>query len=60
MHNEQTTKASQIDSSSKYVNELENVLLFVIAETVMEDFKEESSDEPDFQLLLQSLIMPFF
>ena len=60
MQNEQTTKASQIDSSSKYVNELENVLLFVIAETVMDDFKEEATDEPDFQLLLQSLIMPFF
>ena len=26
----------------------------------MDDFKEETSDEPDFQLLLQSLIMPFF
>ena len=41
-------KPSQIDSSSKYVNELENVLLFVIAETVMDDFKEEATGEPDF------------
>ena len=48
MQESQNTKASQIDSSSKYVNELENVLLFVIAETVMDDFKEEATGEPDF------------
>ena len=50
MHNDQlkiNQKASQIDSSSKYVNELENVLLFVVSETVMDDFKDEK-DEPDF------------
>ena len=46
---EQEAKVSQIDSSSKYVNELENVLLFVVAETVMEDFREQTSDEPNFK-----------
>lgn len=45
---EQEAKVSQIDSSSKYVNELENVLLFVVAETVMDDFRERTSDEPNF------------
>lgn len=33
------------------MNELENVLLFVVAETVMDDFKDDKG-EPDFQLLL--------
>ena len=41
------------------MNELENVLLFVIAETVMDDFMDPATGEPDFQLLLSSLIMPF-
>ena len=36
------------------------MLLFVVDETVMDDFREESSDDPNFQMLLQSLVMPFF
>ena len=38
---------------------MENLLLFVVAETVMDDFKDERG-EPDFQILLQGLLMPFF
>lgn len=38
---------------------MENLLLFVVAETVMDDFKDEKG-EPDFQILLQGLLMPFF
>lgn len=42
------------------MNELESVLLFVIAETVMEDFKEPLSGDINYKLILDALLMPFF
>ena len=42
------------------MNELENVLLFVVIDTVMDDFKDPTTGEPEFQLLLSGLLMPFF
>ena len=42
------------------VNELESVFLYVIEETVLEDFKEPNSDEIKYNVLLQALLMPFF
>ena len=53
-------RCSQIDGSSKYVNDLENVLLFVIKESVMDDFKDPQSDEIEYKILLNALLMPFF
>ena len=53
-------RCSQIDSSSKYVNDLENVLLFVVKETVMDDFKVPGTDEIEYKILLNALLMPFF
>ena len=53
-------RCSQIDQSSKYVNDLENVLLFVIEETVMDDFKDPESGEIEYKILLNALLMPFF
>ena len=55
-----TQKSSQIDSSSAYVNELESVLLYVIEETVMDDFKDPSTKEINYKVLLDALLMPFF
>ena len=58
--NDQSMRCSQIDSSSKYVNDLENVLLFVVKETVMDDFKVPGTDEIEYKILLNALLMPFF
>ena len=55
-----TQKSSQIDSSSAYVNELESVLLYVIEETVMDDFKDPATKEINYKVLLDALLMPFF
>lgn len=35
-------------------------MLFVIAETVMEDFKEPLSGDINYKLILDALLMPFF
>ena len=53
-------RCSQIDSSSRYVNELESVMLFVVKETVMDDFKDPATDEIEYKMLLNALLMPFF
>lgn len=49
-----------MDSSSAYVNELESVLLYVIEETVMEDFKEAGTNNINYKVLLNALLMPYF
>lgn len=56
----QPLKCSQIEQSSKYVNDLENVALFVIEETVMDDFKDASTGSIEYKMILNSLLMPFF
>ncbi len=40
------------------MNELDSVLLFVVAETVLEDFLED--DGVKLQMLLDKILMPFF
>ena len=40
------------------VNDLDSVLMFVIDETVMQDFK--NSEGVDLQMLLNNILMPFF
>ena len=42
------------------VNELESVLLFVIEETVMDDFKDPQTKDIHYKVLLNALLMPFF
>lgn len=42
------------------MNELESVLLFVIEETVMDDFKVGPTKEINYKLILNALLMPFF
>ena len=42
------------------VNELESVLLFVIEETVMDDFKDPNTKDINYKVLLNALLMPFF
>lgn len=42
------------------VNELESVQLFVIEETVMDDFKDGQTKEINYKVLLNALLMPFF
>ena len=42
------------------MNELESVLLFVIEETVMDDFKAGPTREINYKLILNALLMPFF
>ena len=49
-----------MDSSSAYVNELSSVLLFVVEESVMDDFKEPETKDINYQVLLNALLMPFF
>ena len=40
------------------VNDLESVLLFVVTETVLDDFKIDSGI--NFSLLLEKILVPFF
>ncbi len=42
------------------VNELESVLLYVIEETVMDDFKDPLTKDINYKVLLDALLMPFF
>lgn len=46
------------ESSTKYVHDLESVLLFVVSETVLDDFKTQSGIS--FQMLLEKMLVPFF
>lgn len=49
-----------MDSNSFYVNELESVLLYVIEESVMDDFKDPETKDINYKVLLDALLMPFF
>lgn len=42
------------------MNELDSVLLFVIEETVMADFKDAESNEIHYKTLMNALLMPYF
>ena len=49
-----------LDSVDNSVNELESVLLFVVEETVMDDFKDPETKDINYKVLLNALLMPFF
>lgn len=42
------------------VNELESVILYVVEETVMDDFKEPQTNDINYKVVLNALLMPFF
>ncbi len=56
-------QANSPDCSSRYINELEDVMLFCIRETIIDDFVKRTpsgAERVDLQMISNQLLMPFF